>query len=335
MYGPSECTVWCTSQTDLRVDSLANNIGKGSRSAAMGNKKRRPQSTGSGWIGYLNPEQTKQSFVENPSWAVSSSSERRRFYKTGDLVKFNADGTLSFIGRKDTQIKLHGRRIEIGEIEHHLASHSLVQQSMVMFPSAGVHAKRLVAIVVVINSTSANTVNKGGKEGEASIVMAKDPCTSELAKIKEFISSKLPSYMLPQAQPKEGKEVGEAAQQDHHSEEKEYDQNDDGDAIEKRLRDIWGQVLNIGNHGEKNMTDDVIPLDQTFSGLGGDSFSAMDLVARCRAEGLVLTVQDVLSNSSGITIQQMARVIKKHRSALTKNISMMAALKLRPVWWDA
>ncbi|EER26815.1 peptide synthetase, putative [Coccidioides posadasii C735 delta SOWgp] len=383
MYGPSECTVWCTSQTDLRVDSLANNIGRG-RGARLWVTRSVDHNrlVPAGCIGelliegpvlargYLNPEQTRQSFVENPSWAVSSSSERRRFYKTGDLVRFNADGTLSFIGRKDTQIKLHGRRIEIGEIEHHLASHSLVQQSMVMFPSAGVHAKRLVAIVVVVNSTSANTVNKGGKEGEASIVMAKDPCTSELAKIKEFISSKLPSYMLPQAwvvvqdiptlisgkmnrvlvkkfvesltisttgesQPKEGKGLGEAAQQDHHSEEKEYDQNDDGDAIEKRLRDIWGQVLNIGDHGEKNITDDVIRLDQTFSGLGGDSFSAMDLVARCRAEGLVLTVQDVLSNSSGITIQQMARVIKKHRSALTKNISMMAALKLRPVWWDA
>jgi amino acid adenylation domain-containing protein len=390
LYGPSECTIWCTAQTDLRVDSLANNIGRG-RGARLWITRSTDHDrlVPVGCIGelliegpvlargYLNAEQTKQSFVEDPSWAESSPSERRRFYKTGDLVRYNADGTLSFVGRKDTQIKLHGRRIEIGDIEHHLASHPLVRQSMVMLPSAGVHAKRLVAIVVVLNTISTNNINKVSKEEEASISMAKEPHISELAKIKDFLSSKLPSYMLPQAwvvvqdipllisgkmnrvllkkfveslttsttgesrpeEEEEEEEEEEVMQQDRRNEGEEHDDDDDDDdAVEKRLRDIWSQVLNINNHDnqtEKNMTNAVIRVDQSFSSLGGDSFSAMDLVARCRAEGVVLTVQDVLSNSSTITIRQMARMVKMRRSTLTKNVSMMAALMLRPIWWDA
>lgn len=403
LYGPSECTIWCTAQTDLRADSQANNIGRG-----YGARLWITRSTDHNRLvpvgcigelliegpvlarGYLNDEQTKQSFVENPKWAESSfSSERRRFYKTGDLVRYNADGTLSFVGRKDTQIKLHGRRIEIGEIEHHLASHPLVRQSVVMLPSAGVHTKRLVAIVVVPTTIGTNNVNKVGKEGDASISMAKEPRSSELAKIKDFLSTKLPSYMLPQAwvvvqeipllisgkmnrvlvkkfiesltastteerqleeekeEEEEEEEKKKVMQQDRRNEgeeeeEEEDDDDDDGDdddAVEKRLRDLWSQVLNINNHDnhseKKNITDAVIRVDQSFSSLGGDSFSAMDLVARCRAEGLVLAVQDILSSS--ITIRQMAKMLKKQRrsTSIDRNVSLMAlSMKIRPVWWD-
>lgn len=290
LYGPSECTIWCTAETDLRVDSLANNIGRG-RGARLWITRSddHDRLVPVGCIGelliegpllargYLNAKQTKQSFVENPIWAESKScpSERRRFYKTGDLARFNADGTVSFVGRKDTQIKLHGRRIELGEIEHHLASHPLVRQSLVMLPSAGVHAKRLVAIVVLLNTISTNNVNKVSKEEEAPISMAKEPRASEVAKIKDLLSSRLPSYMVTQAwvvlqdipllisgkmnrmlvgkfvdslttttgenQPEE--EDQESMQQNRRNE----SDNDDGDAIEKRLRDIWSQVLGINN----------------------------------------------------------------------------------------
>ncbi|RAH65475.1 amino acid adenylation domain-containing protein [Aspergillus aculeatinus CBS 121060] len=69
--------------------------------------------------GYLHrPEQTAAAFIQNPRW---HRSENSRFYKTGDLVRQRTDGSVSFLGRKDTQVKLRGQRIELGEIENQAA----------------------------------------------------------------------------------------------------------------------------------------------------------------------------------------------------------------------
>ena len=48
----------------------------------------------------------------------SYTQYQRRFYRTGDLARFNKDGTLDFLGRRDSQIKLNGQRVELGEIEN-------------------------------------------------------------------------------------------------------------------------------------------------------------------------------------------------------------------------
>ncbi len=70
-----------------------------------------------------------------------------RFYCTGDLVRQNSDGTFSFIGRSDTQIKIHGRRIELGEVEHHLSSVTDIRHSMAVCPQEGPLRGRLVAVL--------------------------------------------------------------------------------------------------------------------------------------------------------------------------------------------
>ncbi|KAM5438257.1 hypothetical protein MferCBS31731_005118 [Microsporum ferrugineum] len=72
--------------------------------------------------GYLNnPTQTALSYIEDPSWLLQGHGEhsgrRGRFYKTGDLVRHNPNGTLHYIGRADTQVKIRGQRVELGEIE--------------------------------------------------------------------------------------------------------------------------------------------------------------------------------------------------------------------------
>jgi non-ribosomal peptide synthetase component F len=76
------------------------------------------------YLGQLN--ETSNSFIETPRWARTLRFPRileaysTRFYKTGDLVRYNADGTLRFVGHADSQSKLNGQRLELGEIEHHL-----------------------------------------------------------------------------------------------------------------------------------------------------------------------------------------------------------------------
>jgi acyl-coenzyme A synthetase/AMP-(fatty) acid ligase len=74
--------------------------------------------------GYLNrPELTAERFVR-AGWG-------ERLYKTGDLVKRRPDGMIVYLGRTDSQVKIHGVRIELGEIEAALLTHPVIAQAAV------------------------------------------------------------------------------------------------------------------------------------------------------------------------------------------------------------
>ncbi|KGO45060.1 AMP-dependent synthetase/ligase [Penicillium expansum] len=128
-YGPAECSVYCSGAPPAIATSNPADLG-----AAIGSLYwiAHPQDsnrlTPLGCIGELllqgltvargylyDAEKTSQAFVSNPIWAPLSGS---RFYRTGDLVRYNEDGTIRFVGRKDTQVKVRGQRVELGEIEH-------------------------------------------------------------------------------------------------------------------------------------------------------------------------------------------------------------------------
>ena len=79
--------------------------------------------------GYLNrPELTAERFIPHPFSDVPGV----RLYKTGDLARYRPDGSLEFLGRRDTQIKLRGYRIELGEIEAVLTQHPAIRQAVVL-----------------------------------------------------------------------------------------------------------------------------------------------------------------------------------------------------------
>lgn len=68
---------------------------------------------------------TANSFTEDPPWLVQRQGDafpgrKRRLYKSGDLGRYNADGSIQFLERKDLQKKTRGQRIEVGDIESHL-----------------------------------------------------------------------------------------------------------------------------------------------------------------------------------------------------------------------
>jgi len=95
--------------------------------------------------GYLNsPELTAQQFIDNPF----SNQQNARLYKTGDVVRYQLDGNIEFLGRLDQQVKIRGYRIELGEIESLLTQHPSVQQTVVITHEDRLGEKRLVAYVV-------------------------------------------------------------------------------------------------------------------------------------------------------------------------------------------
>ena len=68
-----------------------------------------------------NPEKTTEVFIANVPWLQCGTGRRQgRLYKIGNLVYYQEERSLLYVGRKDTQVKIHGQRVEIGEIEHHI-----------------------------------------------------------------------------------------------------------------------------------------------------------------------------------------------------------------------
>lgn len=134
-YGPSECTP--TSMMNLRPSSPeeACRLGRGVGVVTWvfdqhdHNSLLPPGCVGElllegplVGLGYLNdPKKTAAAFIEDPTWLLRGSSgrpgRRGRLYKTGDLVKYAEDGSLVFVGRNDSQVKIRGQRVELGEVE--------------------------------------------------------------------------------------------------------------------------------------------------------------------------------------------------------------------------
>nr|APZ78729.1 nonribosomal peptide synthetase [Myxococcus sp.] len=94
--------------------------------------------------GYLNrPELTASRFIEH----AFPDGPALRLYKTGDVVRRLAEGTLLFVGRSDRQVKLRGHRIELGEVEAAVARHPSVREAVALVRGTGGDS-RLVAFVV-------------------------------------------------------------------------------------------------------------------------------------------------------------------------------------------
>ncbi|MFH8386631.1 amino acid adenylation domain-containing protein [Kitasatospora sp. NPDC018058] len=123
------------------------------------------------------PGLTAERFVANPFSAVGE-----RMYRTGDLVRWNESGELEYLGRADSQVKVRGIRVELGEIEAVLGGHPDVSQAVVALREDRPGDGRLVGYVVPVP----------GRELDVPALRA------YLAGIT-YLSGALPDYMLPSA----------------------------------------------------------------------------------------------------------------------------------------
>ncbi|MFP2913741.1 AMP-binding enzyme, partial [Pyxidicoccus sp. 3LFB2] len=118
--------------------------------------------------GYLGqPSLTAERFIPSPF------GTGERLYRTGDKARWLPDGTLEFLGRNDTQVKVRGFRIELGEVESALRGLSRVQEVVAVVREDVPGDKRLVAYAVA-----------PGADASA---------------LKDALRQKLPEYMVPSA----------------------------------------------------------------------------------------------------------------------------------------
>jgi amino acid adenylation domain-containing protein len=207
MYGPTECTVLATGSIVPSAPDTqrAPTIGRPVDNTQVYVLDARMQPTPIGVPGELyiggagvargyhrRPELTREKFIADPFSAAPGA----RLYRTGDRVRWLADGTLEYLGRIDQQVKIRGYRIELGEIEAVLLQHPDVREAAVV--ASGETDVQLTAYIV----REQRTENKGTGD-HANKAADSDP--SALAQgtplqasgFREFLKTKLPSYMVP------------------------------------------------------------------------------------------------------------------------------------------
>jgi len=229
--------------------------------------------------GYLNRKDlTADKFIKNPF----GSMEESRLYKTGDLASWTADGNITYLGRKDEQVKIRGHRVELGEIESVLQECASVRQAAVLTKDSKEGSKQLVAYVV-----PADEFDKEELIG--------------------FLQSRLPEYMVPalwielESIPLtiNGKIDRKALPDPDVSAQliKQYvaPKND----LEKALAGIWQDVLEV----------DQVGVEDDFFDLGGHSLLAIRLISAIRkASKVEMEISDIFNYP---TIALMAKQVEK------------------------
>jgi amino acid adenylation domain-containing protein len=159
VYGPTEATIsaTCFDISDFDAECTDVPIGQAVRNTELYVLDERQQLLPAGIVGelyiagdrlatsyHMRPELTAQRFVTLTLPGIGS----RRLYRSGDLVRRQASGQLTFVGRIDEQVKIRGFRVELGEIASALHHHDSVDDALVLCLETAQQDKRLVAYVV-------------------------------------------------------------------------------------------------------------------------------------------------------------------------------------------
>ncbi|MEP6743436.1 MAG: amino acid adenylation domain-containing protein [bacterium] len=297
-YGPTEATVGSTTYRVERTEADG-----GSDKVPLGRPLENAQTfilDKRGWLapigapgelhiggagvarGYINrADATAEKFIPNPF-----GGDGERLYKTGDLARYFSNGRIEFLGRVDDQVKIHGYRIEPGEIEQVLRDHHSVAASVVIAREDQPGEKRLVAYTVLQNQqkTDAN-------------------------ELRVFLGGRLPEYMMPSAFVfLERLPLTPNGKIDRHALPPPDRFRSDGDQfalprnnVEATLAKIWSGVLGLERIG----------IHHNFFELGGDSILSIQIIARANQAGLRLSPRQLFQHQTIAELASVAGTINK------------------------
>ncbi|WP_116355003.1 non-ribosomal peptide synthetase, partial [Cupriavidus taiwanensis] len=213
---------------------------------------------------------TAERFVADPHGAPGE-----RLYRTGDLARRRADGQIEYLGRLDHQVKIRGLRIELGEIEARLLAHGSVREAVAV-ALTGEGPARLVAYVVPAAGAAIDT-----------------------DALRAWLAQALPDYMVPAMVVLErmpvtpnGKLDRRALPSPEFAGSSAYEAPQPG--VEAVLADTWAAVLRVARVGRAD----------NFFELGGDSILSLQIVARLRALGWLLTPRQLFERQTLAAVAQ-------------------------------
>jgi amino acid adenylation domain-containing protein/non-ribosomal peptide synthase protein (TIGR01720 family) len=273
--------------------------------------------------GYLHrPDLTAERFIHNPFKRSRGQGAERsavlgfaqveqlrrgkgecdRLYKTGDLVRYQADGNIEFLGRIDNQVKIRGFRIELSEIEAILTQHPQVRDAVVIAREDIPGVKSLAAYI---------------------IPELTQPSSNEL---RQFLKSKLPNYMVPasftflEALPitPNGKVDRRALPVPEFESDESTGFVSPHTHTQEVLAKIWQDVLLLKQVG----------IHDNFFELGGDSIISMQIIAKANQSGLKLTPKQLFQHQ---TIAELATVAGIINSVRSEQGLVTGAIPLTPI----
>ncbi|KAJ5220192.1 non-ribosomal peptide synthetase [Penicillium chermesinum] len=305
VYGPAECSINSTCNGPIVDVADAQSIGHGMGSHIwIANPSNPQQLSAVGTPGeiliqgpglareYLGDKtKTDAVFIHNPAFASHIGLSECHLYRTGDMGKQTEDGKILYLGRIDTQIKIHGQRVEVGEIEHWIGHHlPNVKHAAVIAISRGVDSQiRLAAVIEFRNGNKADS----GAFGQ----------------LKKILGSQLPSYMVPSLYiPVDQVPLTVSGKLDRRAirdmveniPKTQLEQHLAGEVIEARLppstamektmQRIWANAMGVEL--------DFVGAHDDFFQLGGDSVVAMHVSAMSRQDSSIgsLSVAEIFQH---------------------------------------
>ncbi|KAF2102365.1 nonribosomal siderophore peptide synthase Sid2 [Rhizodiscina lignyota] len=346
-YGPCECTIGCTINSSAATGRDYISIGGGNGAAiwitdpndheslmpigAVGELLVEGPIVGQG---YLNdPDKTSAAFIKDPPWLVAGHKgypgRGGRLYKTGDLGKYDPDGSggIVFVGRKDTQVKLRGQRVELGEIESQLKARLPPDTSVIAEVITPLGSGGQPTLVAFIASKS----TKGHEHTDLRLAQLTNGLRETLSEADADLAKVLPRYMVPTANipvncipvlisgktdRKRLRQFGTTVDLRQLDQGAMINATRELSDLEQRLRQAWGQSLSLDPK--------TIRLEDNFFALGGDSLMAMRLVPVCRAEGLDLTVASIFGHPTLSEMVGVIHVCKEQTRMETPAFSMIS-----------
>ncbi|RYP49818.1 hypothetical protein DL768_004547 [Monosporascus sp. mg162] len=339
LYGPAECAILTTLHRSVRDYRDPNNVGFPTSAVcwvvdAQNEQRLTPIGTVGELLvespivghGYLNnPERSAETFIPSDKYPTWLSEFRPggtcRLYRTGDLVQYTKDGSLRYVSRLGTQIKLRGQRIELGEVEYHLRR---------CFPEA----QETVAEVITRKKGTRGTALTAFILLRHQILRMSDERFQTLAdEATAQLELLLPRYMVPSVfipvdqlpYSKSGKldrkllrDLAAELSDEHTKHTKSTDTkkvmpiSDE----ERMLRDLFSQALKIP-FGD-------LSTSENFVRLGGDSIVAMSLVAMAKDVGLMFSVADVFKNP---TISSLAKKVGRYATGVEDRIQPLSLIQ--------
>lgn len=289
-------------------------------------------------LGYLgNPDKTAAAFINPPSWMRSFEllDPSQRWYRTGDIVVQTADGSMIYRGRKDTQVKLSGQRVELGEIEHYL-SRSLKSRCDFAVELINPSGQGRDPCLTVFFAACPPNKRSGAPDAPCQLL---PPLAEEASTLRVALAAALPAYMVPQffvhlnrlpftssgktdrvclrkigatLSPRQLSSYDPCKQTLNGSikavpptepimDDKQGDKLRD---LEAKLQQLWSETLGLPLHTIKS-TDN-------FFNMGGSSIRAMRLSHAARRAGISLRATDVFEAP---TLSEMA-TIASHQGTL-------------------
>ncbi len=267
-YGPAEAAVFCTMGI-IPPDAEVVSIGRPHDNIRIYLLDEALEPVAVGEIGELyiagdgvgrgyhnRPELTSERFLPEP-FVSHEGEEQPRMYRTGDLARFLPDGQIVFVGRNDSQVKLHGRRIELGDIEAAIHRHPAIAQNLVLAREDTPGDIRLVAYLIP---------RPGRKAPDA-------------GEMRHFLGRTLPAYMTPArfvvlerfpVSPNGKIDRLALPAPDRRGDEFENSYVEPRTQREARMAALFAEVLNLER----------VSVTQSFFDLGGNSLLAARLIYR-------------------------------------------------------